>query len=37
MVRSEIDEQKYATTSHVFAVEVIKKMKDDNPDEVDWT
>ena len=37
MVRSELDEQKYATTSHVFAVEVIKKMQDDNPDEVDWT
>ena len=37
MVRSELDEQKYATTSHIFAVEIVKKMKDDNPDEVDWT
>ena len=31
-----MDEQKYASTAHVFAVEVVKKMKDDNPDEVDW-
>lgn len=37
MVRSEMDEQKYATTSHIFAVEVIRKMKDDSPDEIDWT
>ena len=37
MVRSEMDEQKYASTSHVFAVEVVKKMKEDNPDEVDWS
>lgn len=37
MVRSELDEQKYATTSHIFAVEVIRKMKQDNPDEIDWT
>ena len=37
MVRSEMDEQKYATTSHIFAVEVIRKMKEDNPDEIDWT
>ena len=37
MVRSELDEQKYASTSHIFAVEVVKKMKDGNPDEVDWT
>lgn len=36
MVRSEMDEQKYATTAHVFAVEVVKKMKEDNPNEVDW-
>ena len=36
MVRSEMDEQKYATTSHIFAVEVVKKMRDDNPDEIDW-
>ena len=35
--RSEMDEQKYASTAHVFAIEVDKKMKDDNPDEVDWT
>ena len=26
----------YASTAHMFAVEVIRKMKDDNPDEVDW-
>ena len=37
MVRSELDEQKYATTSHVFAVEVVKVMSKDNPDEVDWS
>jgi len=37
MVRSELAEQKYATTSHIFAVEVIKKMMPDNPNEVDWT
>lgn len=37
MVRSELDEQKYASTAHVFAVEVIKKMVDGNPNEVDWT
>ena len=37
MVRSEMDEQKYATTAHIFAVEVVKTMKKDNPDEVDWT
>ena len=37
MVRSEMDEQKYATTTHVFAVEVVKKMKADNPNEIDWT
>jgi hypothetical protein len=37
MVRSELDEQKYATTAHVFAVEVIKHMKEDNKDVVDWT
>ena len=36
MVRSELDEQKYASTAHMFAVEVVKKMKDDNPDEIDW-
>ena len=36
MVRSEMDEQKYATTTHIFAVEVVRKMKQDNPDEVDW-
>ena len=32
-----MDEQKYASTAHVFAVEVVRKMKKDNPDEVDWT
>lgn len=37
MVRSEMDEQKYATTSHIFAVEVVKKMQTDNPGEVDWS
>lgn len=37
MVRSEMDEQKYATTSHMFAVEVVKKYRDDNQDEIDWT
>lgn len=37
MVRSEMDEQKYASTAHVFAVEVVKKMLDENPSEVDWT
>ena len=37
MVRSEMDEQKYATTSHIFAVEVVKKMQKDNPGEVDWS
>ena len=37
MVRSEMDEQKYATTAHVFAVEVVKKMKEDNQNEVDWS
>ena len=37
MVRSEMDEQKYATTSHIFAVEVVKQMQVDNPDEVDWS
>ena len=37
MVRSELDEQKYATTAHVFAVEVVKKMLEGNPSEVDWT
>lgn len=37
MVRSEMDEQKYATTSHVFAVEVVKHMMEDNPELVDWT
>ena len=37
MVRSEMDEQKYATTSHIFAVEVIKSYQKDNPDKVDWT
>ena len=37
MVRSEMDEQKYATTSHIFAVEVIKSYQTDNPDKVDWT
>ena len=31
-----MDEQKYATTSHIFAIEVVKKYKADNPDEVDW-
>ena len=31
-VMSELDEQKYASTSHVFAVEVVKSMKQDNPD-----
>ena len=36
MVRSELDEQKYATTSHIFAVEVVKVMKKDNPNEIDW-
>jgi hypothetical protein len=36
-IRSEMDEQRYASTSHMFAVEVIKKMREDNPDEVDWT
>ena len=36
MVRSEMDEQKYASTTHVFAVEVVKQMKEDNPNEVDW-
>lgn len=33
---SDIDNQGYATTSHLFAVEVIKVMKDDNEDEIDW-
>lgn len=37
MVRSEMDEQKYATTSHIFAVEVVKKMQKDNPGVVDWS
>ena len=32
-----MDDQKYASPSHMFAVEVCKKMKTDNPDEVDWT
>ena len=36
MVRSELDEQRYATTSHIFAVEVVKAMKEENPDEIDW-
>ena len=36
-IRSEMDEQKYVSTAHMFAVEVIKRMKEDNPDEVDWT
>ena len=31
-----MDEQKYATTSHIFAIEVIEKMKEDNTDEIDW-
>ena len=37
MVRSEMSEQKYASTSHIFAIEVVKKMRTDYPDEVDWT
>ena len=37
MVRSEMDEQKYATTAHIFAVEVVKQMQKDNPNEVDWS
>ena len=34
---SDMDNQGYATTSHLFAVEVIKVMRDDNEDEVDWS
>lgn len=37
MVRSEMNEQKYATTSHIFAVEIIKAYKEDNPGEIDWS
>ena len=35
--RSEMDEQNYASTSHVFAVEIGKKNREDNPNLVDWT
>lgn len=34
---SDIDNQGYATTSHLFAVEVVKVMRDDNQDVVDWS
>lgn len=31
MVRSELDEQKYASTAHIFAVEVVKGSDENNP------
>lgn len=37
MIRSEINEQKYATTSHMFAVEVLKKYVDGDKNQVDWS
>lgn len=36
-VGSDVDQQKYATTAHVYAVEVVKEYRADNPDEVDWS
>ena len=36
-VGSDMDGQKYASTAHVFAVEVSKATVEGNPDEVDWS
>lgn len=35
-VRSELDEQSYVSTAHMFAVEVIKKNVEGNENEIDW-
>jgi hypothetical protein len=35
-IRSEMDEQHYVSSIHMFAIEVVKKMREDNPEEIDW-